>query len=615
VNNSNNPPINETNLDKYDDSLIALATAHNELGTKKVRAATTGNITLSGTQTVDGVALSTGQRCFVRAQTTAAQNGIYVVAAGAWTRAVDADTEAKFAGGALIQVERGTVNGGKMFRCTNTGAVTLNTTALTFEEVGAGGGTGTPGVYTTDGTTPLKYSAFLQAASGNQTAALQNAVNALFASAAYNKSLDLEGALISISSPITIPTTGTGGSKSIMNGEIQAADGFTGGDHMIKALNVNMSYFMRLINVTMNGRELASWIWWDAGNYIIIGCQFKNNKGGTAGQSGWGSTMYNRAGLFVSESGSSSGDAGFWITNCWFSCDDNQILPTQRTRIAIVSQTGDNKISGGTTMSYFCHSLVSEGPGMIIDNFHPFQGVTGGGVQSDMTEHTAVVKFTNGRCGAQVNGLYLGKGFMEISNESNCVQVGKSTTQEEIGEIVISNMRAFMQSAEAGAAHIVVRNYDTTLSQVSPICKATDISIMNSYFLNGGTVQTLPTKLHNPAYFDRSRHSGIYMKGNTFDRKPDFTTYEVAPQSNPCTRRVALSGTSHTIDMSGFMPFGGFPQSVLSFMMKNSGGTHVFRDTTPGNTNNATLSSSASYTGDALVTVTCNENRPGSFVE
>jgi hypothetical protein len=49
-----------------------------------VRVATSGsNITLSGTQTVDGVALSVGNRVLVKDQTTTSQNGIYVVSSGA----------------------------------------------------------------------------------------------------------------------------------------------------------------------------------------------------------------------------------------------------------------------------------------------------------------------------------------------------------------------------------------------------------------------------------------------------------------------------------------------------------------------------------------------------
>lgn len=57
-----------------------------------VRAGTTANITLTAPQTVDGVVLIAGDRVLVKNQTLPAQNGLYVVNAGVWTRSVDADT-------------------------------------------------------------------------------------------------------------------------------------------------------------------------------------------------------------------------------------------------------------------------------------------------------------------------------------------------------------------------------------------------------------------------------------------------------------------------------------------------------------------------------------------
>ena len=56
-----------------------------------VRVATTANITLSGTQTIDGVSLSVGDRVLVKNQTTTTQNGVYDVASGSWTRSTDSD--------------------------------------------------------------------------------------------------------------------------------------------------------------------------------------------------------------------------------------------------------------------------------------------------------------------------------------------------------------------------------------------------------------------------------------------------------------------------------------------------------------------------------------------
>lgn len=56
-----------------------------------VTTATTANITLSGEQTIAGV-LTSASRILVKDQTSTLQNGPYVTAAGAWTRATDGDT-------------------------------------------------------------------------------------------------------------------------------------------------------------------------------------------------------------------------------------------------------------------------------------------------------------------------------------------------------------------------------------------------------------------------------------------------------------------------------------------------------------------------------------------
>lgn len=74
-----------------------------------VKAATTANITLSGTQTVDGVALVANDRILVKNQTTTSANGIYIVAAGAWARSADSTTAAQIDGEA-VYVQQGTVN-------------------------------------------------------------------------------------------------------------------------------------------------------------------------------------------------------------------------------------------------------------------------------------------------------------------------------------------------------------------------------------------------------------------------------------------------------------------------------------------------------------------------
>lgn len=102
-----------------------------------VRAATTANITLSGAQTIDGVSVIAGDRVLVKSQTAGSGNGIYVVAAGAWTRATDFDSGAE-AFGAATFVSEGTANGNSVWLQTADAPITIGTTALVFAQIGGG---------------------------------------------------------------------------------------------------------------------------------------------------------------------------------------------------------------------------------------------------------------------------------------------------------------------------------------------------------------------------------------------------------------------------------------------------------------------------------------------
>jgi hypothetical protein len=98
------------------------------------RVATTGNITLSGTQVIDGVSLAAGDRVLVKDQTTASQNGIYVVAAGAWARSADADNNpgGEVTSGMFCFIEEGSVNSDCGFVLTTNDPIVLGTSALSF---------------------------------------------------------------------------------------------------------------------------------------------------------------------------------------------------------------------------------------------------------------------------------------------------------------------------------------------------------------------------------------------------------------------------------------------------------------------------------------------------
>lgn len=104
-------------------------------GTGRVaRLATSGNVTLSGLQTIDGVVGADGDRIFVRGQSTAAQNGIYIMASGAWARASDANTWSSFVG-MLCTITEGTNRKNHVYISLVTQGGTLGTTPITFDTV------------------------------------------------------------------------------------------------------------------------------------------------------------------------------------------------------------------------------------------------------------------------------------------------------------------------------------------------------------------------------------------------------------------------------------------------------------------------------------------------
>lgn len=103
-----------------------------------VRVATTAAGTLASSfengDTVDGVALATGDRILIKNQATAAENGIYTVnASGAPTRATDADAAGELEG-AAVYVREGTTNAGTAWTLQTTGTITVGTTGLTFTQ-------------------------------------------------------------------------------------------------------------------------------------------------------------------------------------------------------------------------------------------------------------------------------------------------------------------------------------------------------------------------------------------------------------------------------------------------------------------------------------------------
>lgn len=103
-----------------------------------VELATSGNVALTGEQTIDGV-MSAATPVLVRDNTDKAENGIWVTAAGAWARRADANDAAEFEYAKQVLVMNGTTFGGSIFylNTADPGPYVIGTTPLTFNELAA----------------------------------------------------------------------------------------------------------------------------------------------------------------------------------------------------------------------------------------------------------------------------------------------------------------------------------------------------------------------------------------------------------------------------------------------------------------------------------------------
>jgi hypothetical protein len=95
-------------------------------------AATTANITLSGEQTIDGVACVAGNRVLVKDQTDASENGIYAVDTSAWGREPDWDGTYDVVKGTYVYVSGGAV-GNNFWQVTTADPITIGTTDVALQ--------------------------------------------------------------------------------------------------------------------------------------------------------------------------------------------------------------------------------------------------------------------------------------------------------------------------------------------------------------------------------------------------------------------------------------------------------------------------------------------------
>ena len=220
-------------------------------------AATTANITLSGTQTIDGVALIAGDRCLVKDQTLSQDNGIYLVAAGAWTRATDMDTWAEVPG-AFTFIEQGTLYADTGWVCTSNAGGTLGTTPITWVQfAGVGSYTAGTGLTLTGTQFSITNTAVTAASYGSATQVGTFTVNA-------------QGQLTSAAST-SIAINGnqiTSGTVAVVNGGTGATNATDARTNLVAAKSGTNSDITELY--ALNGTSYGV-AYQNAGNQLIMG--------------------------------------------------------------------------------------------------------------------------------------------------------------------------------------------------------------------------------------------------------------------------------------------------------------------------------------------------------
>lgn len=201
-------------------------------------ACSTSNITLAGTQTIDGYAAPVGSLILANGQSTASQNGLYVVAAGVWTRAASL-AAASSAANTCIAVKFGTQNSGLWINTNTPGSDVVGTSALSWQTstfTASNGVTLTSGhaLVGTNYDYVINSVATLRAATTEGSGSSATTIHLLSGSylitgntgvPASSGRINISGLTLVVSSGVNVQITGTTYNEGFYNGQLSVAQG------------------------------------------------------------------------------------------------------------------------------------------------------------------------------------------------------------------------------------------------------------------------------------------------------------------------------------------------------------------------------------------------------
>lgn len=124
--------VNTSTLASYSTTAVSQGWTATRGLVKYVSDSAHGNITTSGTQGIDGVTVSVGDRVLLTAQSSSINNGIWIVQSGTWTRPTDYATGSIVLPGTMLIVSSGGTYANTFWQATQAGAATVDTSATSW---------------------------------------------------------------------------------------------------------------------------------------------------------------------------------------------------------------------------------------------------------------------------------------------------------------------------------------------------------------------------------------------------------------------------------------------------------------------------------------------------